>query len=244
MSAPQPPERGEQCPPNVVLEYLAAGDEQGPDVGAHVKACASCGGYVQALQGAADVYRRARPREQFVAKLARRNGSGLTRARWRLFAVLGGCAAVLLVTRVMPGTGVRDKGGETFSVYLSRGTGEPVLASAGMHVAAGDRLRFHYGARAEGHLMIVDVDGAGEVSVFHPFGDEAAARVAAGQRGVLPETIALDNGPGPERIAAIFRATPFTLKDVRTWLGNPPSGATPSLSCRDCRVQWLILEKQ
>ncbi|MDC0713275.1 hypothetical protein POL68_32735 [Stigmatella sp. ncwal1] len=66
--------------------------------------------------------------------------------------------------------------------------------------------------------------------------------MAGGTLSVQEESIALDEAPGPERLAAIFRPEPFTVEELRDWLSGPSSSA-PSIDCPHCQVEWVVLEK-
>jgi hypothetical protein len=66
--------------------------------------------------------------------------------------------------------------------------------------------------------------------------------VAGGTLSVLEESIALDEAPGPERLAAIFSPEPFTVEELRAWLISP-SSSSPRIDCPRCLVDWVVLEK-
>ncbi|MBI5548221.1 MAG: hypothetical protein HY901_30445, partial [Deltaproteobacteria bacterium] len=141
------PERGPQCPPAVVLEYLAAGEAIDPAQSAHVGGCSQCSAYVQALSEACSEFQRAHPDELVLRKLARRREATPTRRSW-LGGLLAGFAAtaalVLAVVLVLPNQGVRHKGGTEFGVYVQRqGESAPAPLASGARVYAGDVLRFH-----------------------------------------------------------------------------------------------------
>ncbi len=66
------PLRGPDCPPAVVLEYLAAGETLEPGIQVHVSSCAACKDHVRAHTEASEAYRRSHPPERFLRKLEAR----------------------------------------------------------------------------------------------------------------------------------------------------------------------------
>ncbi|AKJ03783.1 ActD [Archangium gephyra] len=228
----------------VVLEYLAAGDPVEPGTPVHVAACAACGEHVRALTEASEAYRRSHPPERFLRKLEAREVAPPAWRRWLLGSAAASACAVLLTVLTLRGTDeVRLKGGTEFGVYVKRaGEAAPLRLASGAKVRAGEVLRFHYQPPGDGWLLLVSIDGTGQLTVFHPYQGTAAARVAGGTLSVLEESIALDEAPGPERLAAIFSPEPFTLEELRGWLRGPSSSA-PRIDCPHCQVEWVVLEK-
>lgn len=240
---PAPP-RGPGCPPTVVLEYLAAGEPLDPSLQVHVASCAACTHHVRALTEASEAYRRAHPPEQFQRKLAARAVAPPAWRRWLLGSAAASACAVLLAVLTWHGSDeVRLKGGSEFGVYVQRtGEASPLRLASGAKVRAGEVLRFLYRPPSEGWFLLVSVDGTGQLTVFHPYQGSAAARVTGGAPSVLEESIALDEAPGPERLAAIFNPEPFTLEELRGWLSGPAS-SEPRINCPHCQVEWVVLEK-
>ncbi|WP_224247393.1 DUF4384 domain-containing protein [Hyalangium gracile] len=240
---PAPP-RGPGCPPVVVLEYMAAGDAIEPGIAEHVASCAACTEHLHALTQASEAYRRSHPPEQFLRKLDARRSPAPAWRRWLFAPVAAGACMVLLAVLFMPGSNeVRLKGRTEFGVYVKRpGEASPQPLASGAKVRAGEVLRFHYQPPSDGWLLLISVDGTGRLTVFHPYQGSAAARVAGGTLSVLEESIALDDAPGPERLAAIFSPEPFTVEELRAWLSSPSSGA-PRIDCPRCQVDWVVLEK-
>jgi hypothetical protein len=228
----------------VVLEYLAVGDPLEPGIHVHVASCAACTDHVRAFTEAREAYRRSHPPEQFLRKLEARKVAPPAWRRWLFGSAAASACAVLLAVLTWQGTGeVRLKGGTEFGVYVKRaGEAEPLRLASGAKVRAGEVLRFHYRPPGDGWLLLVSIDGTGQLTVFHPYQGTAAARVAGGTVSVLEESIALDDAPGPERLAAIFSPEPFTVEELRTWLSGPSSSA-PRIDCPRCQVEWVVLEK-
>ncbi|HYO67429.1 MAG TPA: hypothetical protein VEU33_15245, partial [Archangium sp.] len=200
--------------------------------------------HVRALTEASEAYRRARPPEQFLRKLEAREVAPPAWRRWLFSSAAASACAVLLAVLTWQGTDeVRLKGGSEFGVYVMRaGEASPLRLASGAKVRAGEVLRFHYRPPGDGWLLLVSIDGTGQLTVFHPYQGTAAARVAGGTLSVLEESIALDEAPGPERLAAIFNPEPFTLEQLRTWLSGSSSSA-PRIDCPRCQVEWVVLEK-
>jgi len=239
------PLRGPGCPPVVVLEYLAAGDPLEPGIQVHVASCAACTDHVRALTEASEAYRRAHPPELLARKLEAREVAPPPWRRWMLGSALASaCAVLLAVLMTWHGTDeVRLKGGTELGVYVMRaGEAEPLRLASGATVRAGEVLRFHYRPPGDGWLLLVSIDGTGQLTVFHPYQGTAAAPVAGGTLSVLEESIALDEAQGPERLAAIFDPEPFTVEELRSWLSGASSSA-PRIDCPHCEVEWVVLEK-
>lgn len=241
------PERGAQCPPAVALEALSAGEAPPEGLAAHVAGCAACGTYVAALQEAGAAFRRARPPELFLRQLAARRarprGGLLRHLAWALPAAAA-LALPLLLLRPAPSEGIREKGGGAPFKVLRKAPGQEqpdALASDG-RVRAGDALRFAYEAPADGWLLVLDLDGTGTASVFHPFGGERAAPVKRGT-SLLERAVVLDGAPGPEWLAAVFSEERQEAAGLLAQLRGQAGAAEVRLSCGGCRVTMLRLQK-
>ena len=66
---------------------------------------------------------------------------------------------------------------------------------------AGDRIRFGVMAGDARFVVVASVDGRGHASIYQP-----STPIAAGKEPLvlLPDSIVLDDAPGPERIFALF----------------------------------------
>ncbi len=249
MSPPLPPSpRGPECPPAAVLESLSAGETVPEATRAHVEGCPTCGGQLAALTEGRDAFLRARPSERFLRQLERRAAEKPAPSPWRrLLPVLAACVPVLallvLVPRVLDGQGGVTLKGDAFKVVVSRGGGTPELLGPDSPVRAGDALRFAYEAPESGHLLVLELDGRGMASVFHPFGGGASVPLPAGQREFLPGSVVLDDAPGPEWIFAVFSPRPLDAAPLLAQLREQAGRAEPTLSCPDCRVNALRLQK-
>ncbi len=249
MSPPLPPSlRGPGCPPAAVLEALGAGESAPEATLAHVEGCPSCGGQIAALSEGRDAFLRARPTERFLLQLDRHAASRPAPVFWRrLLPVLALCvpvlALVVLAPRLLPQqAGVHFKGNE-FKVVAARGGGTPELLGPDGPVRSGDALRFAYEAPEAGHLLVLELDGRGVASVFHPFGGKASVPLPALQRDFLPGSVVLDDAPGPEWLFAVFSPRPLDAEPLLVQLRAQAGRAEPTLSCPDCRVSVLRLQK-
>jgi hypothetical protein len=248
MSAPLPPSpRGPQCPPATVLEALSVGEATPESTRAHVQGCPTCGPQLTALTEGREAFLRARPTDRFLRQLERR-ASKPSPSPWRrllpvLATALPVLALVVLVPRVLEQDGVRTKG-NGFQVVVSRGGEAPELLGPDSLVRAGDSLRFAYEAPEAGHLLVLELDGRGVASVFHPFGGMASAPLSAQQRDFLPGSVVLDDAPGPEWLFAVFSPRPLDAAPLLAQLREQAGRAQPTLSCPDCRVSALRLQKK
>lgn len=248
-SPPLPPSpRGPQCPPAAVLEALSAGEAAPDATRLHVEGCPHCSGQLAALTSGREAFVRARPPELFLRQLERRAAAAPSRSMLsRLMPVLAACVPVLallvMVPRLLQGDDVRLKG-DAFRVVAAREGGTPELLGPDAQVRAGDALRFAYETPEAGHLVVLNLDGRGAASLFYPYSGTGSAPLAAGQRDFLPGSVVLDDAPGPEFLFAVFSLRPIEvaplLEALRTQAGRPE----PTLSCPDCRVSTLRLQKR
>lgn len=198
---------------------------QAEKVQAHAAECALCASRLETLSQGAKRFHNERPFAVLEAALRnRRDGQGasesLVRTRttpgWLLPAVFGGLAAaagLIVALRVIgePETAPvsspasareRLKAGLSLSFDVER-DGEAVPGDAAATYRKGDRIQLRYSAPVAMNVVVVSLDGRGEVSVFH---DEAGAglRVEAGAGRPLPGSLVLDDAPNAERIVACF----------------------------------------
>jgi len=231
-----------------VLEALSTGEPVPDATRQHTEACATCAGQLQALAQEQQAFLQARPAERFLRQVERREAAPRPAAWRRFFPLVTAAVPVLaLIVLVLPRLGedeVRLKGGGTFRVAVSRAGSAPELLAADAPVREGDALRFSYEADTAGHLLVLELDGRGQASVFHPFGGGSSAPLAANQRDFLPGSVVLDAAPGPEWLIAVFSPRPLQaaplLEQLRGQVGRPE----PTLTCEGCRVTTLRLQKR
>ncbi|MFY0528711.1 hypothetical protein ACN28I_37950 [Archangium gephyra] len=245
---PLPPSpRGPHCPPAAVLEAMSAGEATPEATRTHVGDCPDCRGQLQALTTAREAFVRARPPDLFLRQLERRAASQPRPVRRWLLPVLSACvpllALLVLVPRLGQEEGVRMKGG-AFRVAVSREGSAPELLGPDAQVRPGDALRFAYETPEAGHLLVLELDGRGAASVFHPYGSATSAPLPAAQRDFLPGSVVLDDAPGPEWLLAVFSPRPLEAAPLLESLRAQAGRAEPTLSCSDCSVSTLRLQKR
>jgi hypothetical protein len=254
MTPPLPPSpRGPGCPPAATLEALSAGEPADAATRAHVDACPRCAPQLAALREAHEAFLRARPADRFLGQLARREAAAAaprTGVPWRrLFPGLAVALPLLLLVLLYPDAlsrrqddaAVGFKGALT--VVASRdGGGEVRTLGPDSPVRAGDALRFGYASPEAGHLLVLELDGRGEASVFHPFGGARSAPLAANQQALLPGAVELDDAPGPRWLVAVFSRAPLEAAPLLAQLRGQAGRARPELACEGCTVTPLRLQ--
>lgn len=191
---------------------------------AHAQACARCSEELAEARAAArrfteSVFPRTRPAVEGRRRPAR---------SWRLLlpVVLAAAAAVVLFVRRPPPELPRFqvKGGGALSVFALRG-GESFRVGEGTALRAGDRIRFGVVAGDARFVLVASVDGRGQVSIYQP---SIPVSTGEGPMWILPDSIVLDDAPGPERIFALFSDRPVEEPAVTaalTALGAAGTGA-------------------
>ena len=104
--------------------------------------------------------------------------------------------------------------GDQLIVHVRGASGEAALSMGGPLPVAGDTLTFEYSAKLPGHLMVVEVDGAGAVRVLYPAEGEAAPAIAPSHREALPPTPKVGDRQGCAWIVGVFSDTPFTRAEL------------------------------
>lgn len=170
-------------------------------------------------------------------------------ARWRMvwfasagLAAVAAVAAVALVwfagrAITAPGIAPRApmiaaKGDPALHVMARQHTGgedHVFEVQDGAALRPGDAIRFAIDADG-GYLLVVSVDGAGQLSVYHPYGgDRSAPLDAPGHRAVLDGSIVLDDAPGPERIWAVISDRPIAVAELRAQLAAIQAGGPSAI---------------
>jgi hypothetical protein len=214
--------RSAECASDLILDRLALGEldeSERPAIEAHLGTCTDC---AAARVRLADE-RTAFAREAAVANLAadvlvrsEKKEDADWRGLWRRFFIPLGAIAVAVVVMVVTAErpGVRTKGEFSLSPYVlhpeSSTTGTLHL---GEPLHPGDRLQFRYNGARAGHLTIVSVDEAGNVSLYYPPGPTAAP-VAAGQDIPLSTSVELDATLGREVIIGVRCDAPIATDAV------------------------------
>jgi anti-sigma factor RsiW len=125
---------------------------------------------------------------------------------------------------------LRIKGGAILQVFAHR-NGHVFRVEDGTSLAPGDRIRFVVYPAGLPYLLIASVDGAGVATVYFPYGGHQSERIQtdAAPRIELPDSIALDAAPGPERIHAIFSREPVSADAVEAMLSAVGAGGAQAI---------------
>jgi hypothetical protein len=213
------------------------------DLAAHVLGCARCAETQQTLQRTAAHFRaevspRTLPRvlaatDGPAARLRRwwsTAGAGL---RWAVLATPVAAGLVLAVgtfgakghrpAAVDEEPEVSPKGRPALHTFVRRGE-RVFTATSGEALAPGDAVRFVVEPRGHRYLLVVSIDGAGKVSVYHPFQGALSAPLGTDPRVELPGSIVLDRAPGPERVFALFSDAALSAAAVRESLERTAAG--------------------
>jgi hypothetical protein len=142
------------------------------------------------------------------------------RAAWRWLAIpaLGAVVILLLMVgrgdrRAIEEPDVRIKGTASLELYANR-QGRVLRLRDGDPLAPGDRLRFVVYPGDRPYLLIASIDGAGKASVYFPYHGPASGRIEQSPRIEIPDSIVLDDAPGPERVYAFFTSQPLAADVV------------------------------
>ncbi|BDG05121.1 DUF4384 domain-containing protein [Anaeromyxobacter oryzae] len=239
-----------RCPTELELEtYLVAPSRS--NLEPHLAACSRCRDEVGAMRQLGEDFRRDVFPRTVDAVVAGSRGTRLP--RWGLVAAslsAAAAAAILLVTVRSRSEYVGVKGGDlglTVFVKDAAGTraardGEPVQANAA--------VRFRVRPARACRLVVLSVDGAGQVSRLFPASGDAAADVATA--ATLPGGAVLDGRPGPERIFAVCSKAPLAYPEVERAARAAAAGgdaAVRSTSAlaglpRDATQATLLVEKR
>src|SRR5262249_44423473 len=124
---------------------------------------------------------------------------------------------LLLLPRLLhgPSGSEREKGLSTLAldVVVRHADGRIEALAPGGHVRAGDAVRFLVSTPRPGHLVILGLDTAGQVSVYVADGD-GPHRIERGARQAMPGSIVLDDTPGAERLVALECDARFAVADA------------------------------
>ena len=170
----------------------------------HLATCDACRGEQEADAGM---------HAEFRARVLPKPLPAPRRPWWVLVAVpVVAAAAVLLLVRghhAEPDLGI--KGGAAWQVVALHGEHE-LRVKDGTVLAAGDKLRFVVVPNGARYVMIASIDGAGAASIYYPAVKLEGARVE------VPDSIVLDDAPGPERLFALFSDAPLDAAAVESKL--------------------------
>lgn len=190
-------------PSSLALARLLLGkasDEEVRGVESHAELCAQC-------RSALDRARHARLRfaESVLPRTLPAIEQRVARRRWiRFLPSLGFATAVagvvLLLVVVHREPSFQTKGTGALKIFALRDN-RVFSVDDGARLRPGDRIRFGVQPGGAGFVLVASIDGRGKVSLYQP-----SMRLTSRTDPIelLPDSIVLDDAPGPERIFAIF----------------------------------------
>lgn len=212
----------------LAMDALPAGERATAQ--SHLDACATCRARAEEL---------AALRSHFVTQVLPRTAPTLRRppawrSAWRWWVpALATAAAVLLVLRPAapeePAFSV--KGGATLQLFAHRAE-RTWKVEEGEALAPGDQVRFRVDPGGLPYALVVSVDGAGQVSTYHPYGGAASAPLPASGVAEFPGSIVLDAARGPERLFALFSREPLSFDAVAPALRELAAGGADAIRSR------------
>ncbi|MFT3693769.1 MAG: DUF4384 domain-containing protein [Kofleriaceae bacterium] len=229
------------------LDELALGATCAEAERTHLEACERCRG---------DEAKAAELRAHFTAFVLPRGVIAKPKMRWGWFAVMafGLAAAIALLVmwprKVEQPPELAIKGDATWQLFANR-AGQTFAVHDGAPLAAGDSVRFVVTPNGARYVLVVSVDGAGNASIYYPYGGTRSIALAPGEARIeLPGSIVLDAAPGPERVFALFSDQPIEAASVTQQLrtigeGGPAAiRAAKTLAVGGARAQTtLVFEK-
>ena len=193
----------------------------------HLGACATCRARAEEL---------AMLRSHFTVNVLPRTAPALRRppawrSAWRWgVPLLAVSAAVLLVLRptVEDGPAYGVKGGTTLQLFAHRGE-RTWKVEQGEVLAPGDQVRFRVEGGGLPYVLVVSVDGAGQVNTYHPFGGARSAPLPEQGLAEIPGSVVLDTAPGPERLFALFSREPLDSEAIMPALRELAAGGANAI---------------
>jgi hypothetical protein len=246
MPAPAPTARHPSV--RALHEHLLATSHpaKNDEIAAHVAACERCRADLRALEADHQRFEREVFPQTHAAMIARATpwlGRGWT---WPARGVLAAVAALLVLV------GLRHddrRGAAALAVFVARGERVQALEDGRSRLRAGDRLRFVLSPAGQRFAVIAAVDGAGHARVYFPAAGDRSAPLATEAHVDIPDSIELDDAPGPARVFAVMSARPLATAAVTEALravarhGAAAIRATRTLPIEAATVESLLFEK-
>jgi hypothetical protein len=123
------------------------------------------------------------------------------------------------------------KGTPVLQVFAHRGE-RTWQVQEGEVLAAGDQVRFRVGSGGLPYVLLVSVDGTGQVNAYHPFGAAQSASIPRQELVELPGSVVLDPAPGPERLFVLFSRKPLSFAAVKPALHELAAGGAQAIRTR------------
>ncbi len=238
------PARAEGCPTEWSLQRHAMdelrGDER-DDMAEHVARCADCRAHVADLDQAREAFLAERPFALAEADIAERatflpdepeievERSGWSKLRLGLVSFAAGAVAMIITVMIMPWPTEETvpydgiKGATGLEAALLR-DGEVRPVQPGDALRTGDEVQFRVDTGAYDHVVVVGIDGRGDVAVYQPLDGGRSLPVEPGAGRTLDGGFRLDDAPGPEVWVAFFTDEPIEAADaaaqVERWAGD------------------------
>jgi len=271
LESPEPPPG---CPSEWTLQRFVAEELKGDErrsVATHTVSCEHCRVQLRALDDERDAFLRIHPFDEVEADIAERalfvpedpeiRVSESWWERWRdpLVVLAAGGFAALVVAAVLlppddgavePTTGHGIKGITDLNASLLR-DGVVTEVAGGTRVRAGDELQFSVDTGDYDHLVLVGIDGTGDVTVYLPVDGGTSLPVERGAGRLLEQGFRLDASPGPEVFVAFLTGAPIEAVDaagqVRRWAteggASAVAGRAPEQALGGA-VEVLSLDKE
>jgi hypothetical protein len=195
-------------------------------IGRHLSTCERCRADVGGLVGDQRRFEREVFPQTREAILRRRSPWRWWRVALPALAAVAG--AWLLVAPRPPD--IAPKGSEAaLTIFVARASGAQAISDRQTGLHAGDRIRFVVRPAGQRHAVIASVDGAGQTTVYHPYGGRESAPLPARARVEIAGSIALDRTPGPERVFLVLAPRPFPTAAVTEALRKLASAGPAAL---------------
>jgi hypothetical protein len=208
----------------ILADEISAGELEATN--AHAEQCSRCKSELDEALRARQQFRQ----HVFPRTLAAVESRRMRKRPWRriapLFFAIPALAALSLVvvnhsTSDAEEPPQQSKGAGALKAIGKRG--EHVFpVEDGARLRAGDRLRFEVQPGGARFIAIGSVDASGRATIYYP-----SARIDA--PGPLPDSILLDDAPGPERIFAIFSEEKLETERLETSLAALGAGGANAI---------------
>jgi len=108
-----------------------------------------------------------------------------------------------------------SKGHFDFGLYYKREGAPAEKVNSGVALKKGDRIRFSYASPVDAYLMIIGIEGNGEVNLYFPEEAETSLQISANEHKNLPQAFAVNASQPKERFIALFSKKPLSFAEVK-----------------------------
>jgi hypothetical protein len=213
------------------------------ELAGHLRGCARCQAWLSFAEQHAEGHARTVDSPTFARRIvqrytADRPGTERPAAGWiwswlRRPAVLSAAAAacVLLLALAIWSGGPPDhraagrhvpgenlvKGSTSVRLHCRRGSRVFVL-QPDHRVAAGDAIRFEVYGGGAGYVLVLGLQGDGQISTYVPFDGERSVPIATNRAVTMPGSIILDDSTADELLVVLFSRAPLKAPRARAAL--------------------------